>query len=123
MKCLLFEAKDDEERKGVIKQLEEGLGLIEDAYNNISNNSTNPFFGGNHIGFLDIAFGCFLGWIKVTNTLFGLKLLDHSKTPGLAQWAQRFCEDDAVKPFMPETHKLLEFANFLIVKMAPSTPS
>ncbi|XP_028793105.1 glutathione S-transferase U17 isoform X1 [Neltuma alba] len=109
-------ARGDEEGKALIQQLEEGLALMESAYHNISKGK--PFFGGDRVGYLDIALGCFLGWLRVTESHIGLKLLDHTKTPGLAQWAETFCADDAVKPVMPETDKLREFAKLLMAKTA-----
>ncbi|KAF7809218.1 glutathione S-transferase U17-like [Senna tora] len=114
-------ARGEEERKNVIQQLEEGLGLLENAYKTISEGK--PFFGGDRIGYLDIALGCFLGWLRVTEISHGLKLLDHSKTPLLAQWAQRFCADDTVKNVMPETEKLLEFAKIIRAKLAVASAS
>ncbi|KFK43326.1 hypothetical protein AALP_AA1G110100 [Arabis alpina] len=33
-----------------------------------------------------------------------------AKTPSLSKWAERFCNDPAVKPVMPETAKLAQFA-------------
>ncbi|XP_054791663.1 glutathione S-transferase U17-like [Prosopis cineraria] len=100
-------AKGEQERKVRVQQVEEGIALLEDAYKKISKGKT--FFGGDHIGYLDIAIGCFLGWLRVTETVAGTALIDEDKTPGLAKWAERFCEDDAVKPVMPDTKKLLEF--------------
>ncbi|KAF6158701.1 hypothetical protein GIB67_040215 [Kingdonia uniflora] len=60
------------------------------------------FFGGDSIGYLDIALGSFLGWIRVME-LDGLTILDAEKTPGLVGWAEKFCADSAVKEVMPET--------------------
>ncbi|KAG8366256.1 hypothetical protein BUALT_Bualt17G0057500 [Buddleja alternifolia] len=41
-------------------------------------------------------------------------LIDESKSPNLFKWAQDFCADDAVddavKDVLPETNKLMEFA-------------
>ncbi|KAK4261223.1 hypothetical protein QN277_004252 [Acacia crassicarpa] len=111
-------AKGEEERKVLIQQVEEGLALLEEAYKKISKGK--PFFGGDRIGYLDIAFGSFLGWIKVTETVFGTALIEEVKTPGLAKWAEKFCEDVAVKPVMPETKKLVEFFYFLRAKFAGS---
>ncbi|KAF2282550.1 hypothetical protein GH714_038163 [Hevea brasiliensis] len=48
------EAKDQ-----VIGTIVEGLDLLEDAFVKISKGKT--FFGGDQIGYLDIAFGCYLG--------------------------------------------------------------
>ncbi|KAI9111343.1 hypothetical protein K1719_017033 [Acacia pycnantha] len=110
-------AKGEEEKKALIQQLEEGLALMESAYHSVSKGKA--FFGGDRVGYLDIAFGCFIGWLRVVESFSGIKLLDHAKTPGLAQWAQAFCADDAVKPVMPETDKLIEFAKVLMAKGPP----
>lgn len=72
-----------------------------------------PFFGGDQIGYLDIAFGCFLGWMKVSEGSLGIKILDEEKVSGLAKWAESFCSDEAVKDVMPETEKLAEFAQVI----------
>lgn len=75
------------------------------------------FFGGDTIGYLDIALGCYLGWIRVIEKSEGIKFLDEDKTPLLAGWAERFCADAAVKEVMPEIEKLMEFAQALRAKM------
>ena len=111
-------AQTDEERKNLMKQIEEGLALLENAYGKISKGKA--FFSGDKIGFLDIAFGSFLGWLRVTEIFCGVKLLEEGKTPGLAKWAGGFCADVAVKDVMPETGKLLEFAKIIAAKMRGS---
>ena len=80
------------------------------------------FFGGDRIGYLDIALGCFLGWLRVSEKVNGVKLLDADKTPGLAGWADKFCLDDSVKDVMPETDKLVEFAKILFQSKANAPP-
>ncbi|XP_057749002.1 glutathione S-transferase U17-like [Arachis stenosperma] len=113
-------AKGEEERKRLIKEVEEGLALLEDAFNKITSKGNNKlFFGGDQIGYLDIAFGSLLGWLRVTEITTGVKLFDQVNTPGLANWAERFCAHAAVKDVMPHTHKLLEFAKTLMTKLAP----
>ncbi|KAH0866488.1 hypothetical protein HID58_083699 [Brassica napus] len=69
-----------------------------------------------HIGYLDIALGSFLGWWRVVELDANHKLLDETKTPSLFKWAERFCNDPAVKPLMPDTAKLAEFARKLFPK-------
>ncbi|XP_028793102.1 glutathione S-transferase U17-like [Neltuma alba] len=111
-------AKGEKEIKVLMREVDEGLALLEDAYNNISKGK--PFFGGDRIGYLDIAFGCFLGWIRVTETVTGAELISEAKTPGLAKWAKKFWEDDAVRPVMPETEKLVEFFHVVRTKYGGS---
>ncbi|ONI30655.1 hypothetical protein PRUPE_1G264800 [Prunus persica] len=58
-----------------------GPVLLEEAFEKTSKGK--DFFSGDKIGYLDIAFGCFLGWLRVTEKMNGVKLLDETKTPGL----------------------------------------
>ena len=114
-------ANGAEARKAAIEQLIEVLVLLEDAF--VKCSKGKAFFGGNQIGFLDIAFGSYLGWVRVTEKMNEVKLLDEVKTPGLFKWAERFCADAAVKDVMPETDKLAEFAKLLAKLTASAPPS
>ncbi|CAL5355026.1 unnamed protein product [Camellia sinensis] len=106
-------AQGEEEKLATVDKMVEGLVLIEEVFIKCSKNK--GFFGGDSIGYLDIALGCFLGWLKVAEKLVHVKLLDETKTPGLVGWAERFCSDDAVKNVIPETEKLLEFAKMIVL--------
>ena len=53
-------------------------------------------------GFLDIAFGCFLGWLSVIEQRYERKLLVEAKAPALVKWAERFVVDPTVKGLIPE---------------------
>uniref|UniRef100_A0A2P2J5A5 glutathione transferase n=1 Tax=Rhizophora mucronata TaxID=61149 RepID=A0A2P2J5A5_RHIMU len=108
-------AKDEEQKKALIEEMGQGLVLLEDAYGKISKGKA--FFGGDQIGYLDIAIGAFLAWLRVTEKLNGVKLLDESKIPGLMKWAEIFSSDPAVKDVLPETEKLAGFAKALIAKL------
>ncbi|TQD70243.1 hypothetical protein C1H46_044226 [Malus baccata] len=108
-------AQGDDARKAAVEQVAEGLAQLEEAFQKTSKGK--DFFSGDKIGYLDIAFGCFLGWLRVTEKMNGVKLLDDAKIPGLAKWAEKFSADPAVKDVMPETDKLAEFAKILAAKM------
>ncbi|OVA15349.1 Glutathione S-transferase [Macleaya cordata] len=112
----IAKGKNEEERKAAIEQVIAGLGLLEEAFEKCSKGK--GFFGGERIGYVDIALGCYLGWIRVTEKMNGMKMLDEAKVPGLAGWADRFCSDSAVKEVMPETEKLAEFAKLIFSAMA-----
>ncbi|KAG2707320.1 hypothetical protein I3760_05G143300 [Carya illinoinensis] len=107
---------EGERTAALIDQVTEGLVLLEEAFCN----KKAAFFGGDHIGFLDIALGSMLGWLRVTENMVGVKLLDEAKTPWLVQWAENFCADAAVKGPMPQTEKLVEFAKGLLTRMRGS---
>ncbi|KAI8527234.1 hypothetical protein RHMOL_Rhmol12G0059900 [Rhododendron molle] len=111
----------DEAKKAAKEQVVEGLALLDDAF--VKCSKGKAFFGGDRIGYLDIALGCFLGWVRVTEKTSHLKLLDESKTPNLVKWADSFCADVSVKDVMPETDKLAEFAKVLMAKFKAPPPS
>ncbi|RID48739.1 hypothetical protein BRARA_I05228 [Brassica rapa] len=110
----ILTARGEEEKKAAIAEVEERTDHLEKAFIECSNGK--PFFNGDHIGYLDIALGSFLGWWKVVELDANHILLDETKTPSLFQWAERFCNDPDVKPLMPETTKLAEFARKLFPK-------
>lgn len=108
----VFLATTDETKKEATEQVMQSMALLEEAF--IKCSKGNAFFSGDRIGYLDIALGCFLGWVRVVEKLNGLTLMDASNTPKLAEWADIFCSDPAVKNVMPETDKLVEFSKLLI---------
>ncbi|XP_031489362.1 glutathione S-transferase U17-like [Nymphaea colorata] len=99
---------EDEQRKALVEQVMSGLGLVEDAFGKCCKGG--KFFGGETIGFLDIALGSLLAWMKVVDGAMGMKLLDETKFPKLAAWSEAFCEAESVKEVMPEPERLAEFA-------------
>ena len=93
-----------EEEKNIINQVEEGLELLEDAF---KSGKGKHYFGGDQLGYLDIEFRCFLGWLRVTEISSEIILLDKKKTPSLSKWAKSFCANTTIKDVMPQVEKLL----------------
>ncbi|EOA36240.1 hypothetical protein CARUB_v10010208mg [Capsella rubella] len=111
----ILTARGEADKKVAIAEVEERTELLEKAFVDCSKGK--PFFNGtDHIGYLDIAFGSFLGWLRVVELDAGHKFLDEIKTPSLSKWADQFCNDPSVKPIMPEITKLAEFARKLFPK-------
>ncbi|KAL6983559.1 Glutathione S-transferase [Sarracenia purpurea var. burkii] len=104
-------APSEEAKSAPLERVVEGLDLLEAAFVKCSKGKS--FFGGESIGYLDIAFGCFLGWLRAVEKIAGLSLLHQTKTPCLVGWAERFCSDEAVKDVMPKTEKLIEIDKIL----------
>ncbi|ESW25859.1 hypothetical protein PHAVU_003G071300 [Phaseolus vulgaris] len=105
-------ASEEDEKKRLIEEVRKGLALLEDVFKDRSKGK--GFYGGDRIGLLDIALGSILGWLRVVETLNGVKLLEQSNTPELLKWAERFSAHAAVKDVMPETERLLEFSKTLV---------
>ncbi|KAJ3702731.1 hypothetical protein LUZ61_006436 [Rhynchospora tenuis] len=97
------------------------LQLLEEAFGKISKGK--PFFGGDTIGYLDIALGSFLGWMKAFEEMNGFKLLDDTKTPLLCAWADNFCNNEVVGAVIPETAKLVELAKVMQARYKSAPPA
>ncbi|KAF3431378.1 hypothetical protein FNV43_RR26109 [Rhamnella rubrinervis] len=108
-------ADGEEAKKAAVDQVVEILVLLEEAFKKCSKGKA--FFGGDRIGYVDIAFGCYLGWLRVREKHHEVTLLDQAKTPELVKWVERFSEHPAVVGVMPELEKLGEFAKGVFAKM------
>lgn len=106
--------ENEAKKTAALEEAIRGVDLLEDAFTKISKGK--KFFGGDQIGYLDIALGSFLGWIQAVQKLGNISLIDQSKTPKLYKWAQDFLAEDAVKDVVPQTEKLMEFAKALHAK-------
>ncbi|KAJ6817600.1 glutathione S-transferase U17-like [Iris pallida] len=115
-------AETDEAKAEAVSQVFSGLQLLEEAFQKCSSNGKG-FFGGEAIGYLDIALGSYLGWLKATEKMTGIDFLDQAKTPLLLGWADRFCSHAAVREVMPETDRLVEFAKLLRSNSAAPSPA
>ncbi|XP_058193325.1 glutathione S-transferase U17-like [Rhododendron vialii] len=105
----LHNAEGEEAIAAALEQFMEGIMLLEDAFAKCGKGK--DFFGGDTIGYLDIILGSFLGWLRATEKMIDLKILDATKTPGLFGWAHRFGSNAAVKDVIPKTEKVVELAN------------
>lgn len=114
-------AQTEEAKAEAVEQVFAGLKLLEEAFQKCSKGKA--FFGGDTIGYLDIALGSILGWLKATEKITGIKFFDEAKTPLLVQWVETFCANDAVRGVMPETDKLVEFAKMLQAKFKAAAPA
>ncbi|KAJ3690412.1 hypothetical protein LUZ61_019576 [Rhynchospora tenuis] len=100
-------SKQSEETEVEAEKLTAALQSLEEAFQKCSKGKS--FFGGDDIGYLDIAFGSHLAWIKAVEKIVEIKFLDKKKIPSLVAWSERFCAHEAVKEVMPEADNLVEF--------------
>ncbi|KAG1354624.1 Glutathione S-transferase U17 [Cocos nucifera] len=67
----------EENKEQAIEQIITTVQLLEDAFKKCSKEKS--FFGGETIGYIDIAFGSCLAWLKAIEKMFGIKIIDGEK--------------------------------------------
>uniref|UniRef100_A0ACD5TMP8 Uncharacterized protein n=1 Tax=Avena sativa TaxID=4498 RepID=A0ACD5TMP8_AVESA len=98
-------AATEAERAEKVKETVAVISQLEAALSN-----GKPFFAGDSVGYLDIVVGCHLFWLEAFSRMFGVALVDASKTLLFAAWAERFGEDEvASKGVVPGADKVVEY--------------
>ncbi|GAB2214139.1 hypothetical protein Droror1_Dr00018478 [Drosera rotundifolia] len=106
-------ANDEDARVEAVAKFKEVSVLLEDAF--VKSSKGKPFFGGDEIGYVDIAFGAFAGWFKVIEKALNVELFDEATTPNLLAWVVAFLAHPAIEDIIPSTDKLLEFATNVVL--------
>ncbi|KAL2478589.1 Glutathione S-transferase U7 [Forsythia ovata] len=95
---LISQGKEQEE---AIAAAVQNLKLIEEQL------QEKKFFGGETIGYLDIAFGWTANLISILEEIMDLKLVDEEKFPVLSAWMHNFSDDPVIKQCWPPRDKLV----------------
>jgi glutathione S-transferase len=103
----VFRGRTGEERVEAATQTVAVLQTLEQAFEVCSKGKA--FFGGDSVGLVDVVLGGHLGWLYATEAICGVKVVDATRTPVLAAWAERFCALDAVKGLIPDAERLAEY--------------
>ncbi|XP_037432557.1 probable glutathione S-transferase GSTU6 [Triticum dicoccoides] len=103
-----FTANGEEEKTEGMKQMLAVVQTLEGALKECSKGK--PFFGGDSVGYVDIALGSLLAFLQGTEELCGTKPFDIANTPLLLAWVERFTALDATKVALPDVTKLVESA-------------
>ncbi|KAI3729110.1 hypothetical protein L6452_17759 [Arctium lappa] len=101
------------------KQIREVAKLMEQVFVECSDGKA--YFGGDNIGYLDIALGCFLGWITFSETLNNYKVFDETISPRLVEWAKKMRLHEAVKKARPTDDALLKHYTMIQYIKPPRT--
>ena len=110
-----FTKQGEEKEKGV-KEARENLKILESGL------GEKRFFGGDKIGFVDIAVGWIGCWVRLTEEVAEVNLVDAETMPLLNAWFESFLELPTIKECIPPWDKLLEHNhNFHKVLTAGST--
>ncbi|KAE8702368.1 Glutathione S-transferase U16 [Hibiscus syriacus] len=97
----------EEAAKAAMAEVLEGVVVLEEAFKKLSKG--RAFFGGDDLGYVDLAVGSLVAWINVIEKFTGAKLLSEAKTPSLVAWADCFSSHAAVKDVFPDVDKLADF--------------
>ncbi|KAF8377335.1 hypothetical protein HHK36_030712 [Tetracentron sinense] len=95
-------SKLGEEQEKCTKEARENLKTLETALKG------RKFFGGETIGFVDIAVGWLGYWIRIVEEIVGINLLEEETMPLLSAWVQDFLDVALVKERLPPRDKLLQ---------------
>ncbi|XP_010543977.1 PREDICTED: glutathione S-transferase U16-like [Tarenaya hassleriana] len=114
-------SKSEDTKAKLTEEAGAALGRLEEAFASVSQG--RRFFGGESIGFIDIALGSFMVLVKAREKLKGEKILDEIKTPSLHKWADDFLSSEAVRKVAPEIDKVAEFLGELEVKAQSASRS
>ncbi|OEL18969.1 putative glutathione S-transferase GSTU6 [Dichanthelium oligosanthes] len=111
----------EEERAAATADVFAALETLEGAFTECSGGK--GFFAGNAPGYVDVALGGFIGWLRAWDKITGAKLLDAGRTPLLDAWAERFASLDAAKGVIPDPDHLAEFAKVLQARSSGAAAS
>ncbi|XP_062204847.1 probable glutathione S-transferase GSTU6 [Phragmites australis] len=100
--------KTEAEKAEGLKQTFAAIVTLEAAFKECSKGK--PFFGGDSVGYLDVALGALVAWMRTAEVRHGIRLFDATRSPLLEAWVERFGELDAAKAVMPDINRLVEHA-------------
>ncbi|KAF8698223.1 hypothetical protein HU200_035744 [Digitaria exilis] len=107
----IMRATTEEARGEKVKETQDAVQNLEKAFSEIAGGK--GFFGGDTVGYLDLALGCFLPWFGAMRMMFGLEVIEAATAPLLAGWAERFGETAVAKEVLPEPEKAVAYAKKL----------
>ncbi|KAG8084068.1 hypothetical protein GUJ93_ZPchr0010g8865 [Zizania palustris] len=111
--------KTDEEKAEALQDTFSKVAILEAAFKECSKGK--PFFGGDTVGYLDVALGTLVPWVHVGEALYGMRLFDASRSPLLDAWVERFAALDAAKAVLPDTGRLVEYVKTKHAERAAAT--
>lgn len=92
---------EGKEQEDAIGQAIENLKFLEEQLKG------KKFFGGEKIGFTDLALGWLANLVRVFEEIIGVKIIDHERFPSLLAWTQEFAEAPIIKESWPPHDKLI----------------
>ncbi|CAL9031651.1 unnamed protein product [Prunus brigantina] len=104
-------AAEGEEKEKAIESALESLAYLEKQIEG------KKFFGGEEIGYLDLALGWIPHWLNTMEEAGGMKLLEAERFPSLHEWGQNFIQIPLIKECLPPREKLVNYLNASLTYM------
>jgi len=101
-----FWTGDDEHRRAFVKEAKENLALLEEQ---LQLKGKKRFFGGDAIGFLDIAACGLAHWVGLIEEVSGVTLVNDEELPALCKRANCYVNDETVKQCLGSRDDLVAF--------------
>ncbi|OQU88200.1 hypothetical protein SORBI_3003G426200 [Sorghum bicolor] len=98
-----FWTDDEERKKAFAKEAKENLALVEAQLKG------RRFFGGDAIGFVDIAACGLAHWVGVIEEVTGVTLVNGEEFPALREWADAYVNDATVKQCLRSRDELVAY--------------
>ncbi|XP_059632351.1 glutathione transferase GST 23-like [Cornus florida] len=96
---------DGEEKEKAVKLSIEALEKIEGELKL----KENKFFGGENIGYLDLAMGWIPHWLPVWEEVGAMKIVDPLKFPATISWMNNFLNHPVIKDSLPPRDKMIVY--------------
>lgn len=94
--------KGGEEQQKATQEARENLKTLEGGLEG------KHYFGGEKIGFADVAIGWLGCWVQILEEIVGMQLIDAKSMAKLKAWFDEFLDLPIIRECMPPRHKLME---------------
>ncbi|KAF7106427.1 hypothetical protein CFC21_107157 [Triticum aestivum] len=106
-KCLkpLWQAMwtDGEEQARLARETKESLGILDAQLEG------KRFFGGDALGFVDLAACTLAHWLGVLEEVVEVRLMADGEYPALRRWAKEYTSDEVVRRSLPDRDELVAY--------------